>query len=414
MSPLRIAAFMSHPIQYFSPLWRELSARPGVSLEVFYFSRQGLERSPDDGFGLSFAWDIDLLGGHRHRFLPRQWPTRDPLDWRATALNRGLVAAVDEGWDAVFVNGYTYFNNWTLAAACARRGIPLLCFGDTTLQTENARSPWKRAAKRFVFTQWLRRCGALLAAGGGTRAYFEHYGARPESIFICPYAVDVARFRRTVAEASAADLANLRARWGIPADKRIVMFCGKLIAWKRPFDVLHAVQELERRGIRDVVAVFVGDGELKQALRERGGPSVVTTGFVNQAEIPLALSLADVLVLSSEREPYGMVVSEAQCLGVPAVVSDQCGCQGPESVVQDRESGFVYPTGDVPALADRLARLLSDPELMARMRARARVQGDTQSQVAAADQFLAAVRHATGRHHEGTEPQTELTASGRP
>jgi glycosyltransferase involved in cell wall biosynthesis len=305
-----------------------------------------------------------------------------------------LISTVREGWDAVFVNGYAHLNNWTIAAACAAARIPLLCFGDTTLQTEHARSTWRRAGKRLVFTQWLRRAGALLAAGGATRKYFEHYGARPESIFICPYAVDVARFRRTVADTSAEARAHMRSRWGIPENKRIVMYCGKLAPWKRPLDVLRAVQ---RFAGNDVLAVFVGDGELKETLRRQGGSQVVTTGFLNQAEIPVALSMADVLVLASEHEPYGMVVSEAQVVGVPAIVSDACGCQGAEAVVQDGVSGFVYPVGDVAALADRLSRLLSDAELMTRMRAKARTQGETQSQIAAADQFLAAVRYATGR-----------------
>jgi glycosyltransferase involved in cell wall biosynthesis len=121
------------------------------------------------------------------------------------------------------------------------------------------------------------------------------------------------------------------------------------------------------------------------------------TGFVNQREIPLALSLADVLVLPSSYEPYGMVVSEAQCLGVPAVVSDACGCHGQDSVLQDGESGFVYPVGDVEALTDRLARLLDDRELWGRMRARAREQGETQSAARAADGVQAAVEYAMRR-----------------
>ena len=88
---LRIAAFISHPIQYFTPLWQELSQRPDVELTVFYFSKHGVVPALDPGFGVAFAWDIDLLAGHRHVFLPRRWPTRDPLDYGAWALNRGIV-----------------------------------------------------------------------------------------------------------------------------------------------------------------------------------------------------------------------------------------------------------------------------------------------------------------------------------
>src|SRR5260370_21044177 len=71
-SLMRIAAFISHPIQYFTPLWQEVSRRPNVHLKVFYFSRQGLDPSFDPGFGKLMAWDMDLLAGHESQFLPRQ------------------------------------------------------------------------------------------------------------------------------------------------------------------------------------------------------------------------------------------------------------------------------------------------------------------------------------------------------
>lgn len=51
--------------------------------------------------------------------------------------------------------------------------------------------------------------------------------------------------------------------------------------------------------------------------------------------------------------PTHVSLFEAPVLSVPAVVSAACGCHGPESVVLDGKSGFVHPTGDVPALAQR-------------------------------------------------------------
>jgi glycosyltransferase involved in cell wall biosynthesis len=392
---LRIAAFISHPIQYFAPLWRELGSRPGVQLRVYYFSRLGLDASKDAGFGTSFAWDIDLLGGYESEFLPRQWPTRDALDHTPLAINSELIRALREGWDAVFINGYVHLNNWALTLAAQALGVPVLCFADSNLRAERANSALKLAAKRAFLRQFLPRVDAFLAAGGSTRRYLEHYGVRQQDIFICPYAVDIERFEARVRSGGPAAQAELRARWGIPPDRRIVMFCGKLVSWKRPLDV---VQATNRLGDPNVVAVFVGEGPLKAALQRAGDPRrVFAVGFVNQTDIPLALSLADVLVLSSEREPYGMVVSEAQSLGVPAVVSDACGCHGPESVLEDGVSGFVYPTGDISALTDRLRRMLHDQDLLDRMRDAARIRGATQSQVTAADGFLAAVRHAVGK-----------------
>jgi hypothetical protein len=101
-----------HPIQYRTPLWQELARRPGFDLTVFYFSKHGVVPAVDPGFGVAFAWDIYVLAGHENVFLPRCWPTRDPLDYGAWALNRGILAALRKGWDAVFIAGYAHANNW--------------------------------------------------------------------------------------------------------------------------------------------------------------------------------------------------------------------------------------------------------------------------------------------------------------
>ncbi len=391
---MRIAAFISHPIQYFTPLWQELSLRPGVELQVFYFSRQGLERTRDAEFGVSFAWNIDLLAGHRHQFLPRQWPTKDPAAYGTRALNRGFATVLGEGWDVVFVSGYTHLNNWLIAAECARRGLPMICYADTNPRTDLGKPLAKRLAKQAVIRAFASRMSAFVVAGGQTRGYLARYGVAPESVFVCPYAVDVARFRAAVEQAGREGMSAVRRAWGVADSARVVMFCGKLVARKRPLDVLRACLRLNRT---DVVPVFVGEGELRAELEREGAGKAVLTGFVNQAEMPVVLATADVIVLSSDFEPYGMVVAEAQCLGVPAVVSDACGCWGPQAVVDDGGSGFVYPTGDVQALADRIARILDDAALNARMRAAALRQGETQSQVRAADGFLDAARHALQR-----------------
>lgn len=391
---MRIAVFFSHPIQYFTPLWQELARRAGVTLRVYYFSRQGLERSLDVDFGVSFAWDIDLLARHDARFLPRQWPTRNPHDSSPLALNHGIIAALREGWDAVVISGYAHANNWLITAACNTLGIPVLLWADSNPRIEGGKPAWKLATKRAVLSVYLQRVAAFLASGGGTREYFQHYGVDPRAIFIVPCAVDVTRFRNTVRDASPARITELRERWRIPRDKRIAMFCGKLARWKRPLDMLRAVKRLNRT---DTLAVFVGDGEERRALEQQAGEHGVVVGFVNQSEIPLVLSLADVLVLSSEYEPYGMVVAEAQALGVPAIVSDACGCYGPDSVLLDGISGFVYPTGDVAALTEYLRRILDDGALHTRLQRAAAARGDTQSPIVAADGVIDAVNYAKRR-----------------
>jgi glycosyltransferase involved in cell wall biosynthesis len=388
---MKIAVFISHPIQYFTPLWQAIGSSAGVELKVFYFSSHGLVQSYDRGFGTHMAWDMDLLGGYDSEFLPRQWPTTDPLDYTTSGLNRGIVKALRENWDVVFVSGYGHANNWLIVAACKVMGIPVMCYGDSTLTAEREKPLWRRLVKRAILSPFFDGVAAFLGAGGQTRAYFVEYGAPPQSVFVCPYVVDVVGFRSAVARAGESGAHSLRRRFDLPTGKRVIGFCGKLVPWKRPLDLVAAIHRLRRD---DIVALFIGEGPLRDEVARQGGELARITGFVNRSELPLALSLLDLLVLPSAFEPYGIVVAEAQVLGVPCIVSDRTGCHGLGSVLQDGVSGFVYECGAVDRLAEQIAALLDSPVLYEAMSAAALKRGELQSQQHARSEFLRAAHYS--------------------
>ncbi len=66
----RLAIVISHPIQYYAPIYRELAKLPGLELKVFFACDWGVQPSLDPGFGQTFAWDVPLLEGYAHEFLP--------------------------------------------------------------------------------------------------------------------------------------------------------------------------------------------------------------------------------------------------------------------------------------------------------------------------------------------------------
>jgi glycosyltransferase involved in cell wall biosynthesis len=146
----------------------------------------------------------------------------------------------------------------------------------------------------------------------------------------------------------------------------VVMFCGKLQPHKRPLDLAEAVAALPS----PVSTLFVGDGPLAAELRSRlcAGHGAVT-GFVNQSELPALYRAADILVLPSSDEPWGLVVNEAMAAGALPVVSDRVGA-GPDLV---HGLGEVYPCGDVTRLTAALAQALArigDPRLPELIRGR--------------------------------------------
>jgi glycosyltransferase involved in cell wall biosynthesis len=93
-------------------------------------------------------------------------------------------------------------------------------------------------------------------------------------------------------------------------------------------------------------------------------------GFANQSVLPELYRAADVFVLPSDYEPFGLVVNEAMLCQVPVIVSDRVGARF--DLVREGETGYIFPCGDVNALAAMLTRALSDPPLLQRMGTAAR------------------------------------------
>ena len=110
------------------------------------------------------------------------------------------------------------------------------------------------------------------------------------------------------------------------------------------------------------------DAELArlQALKDELGIADVVAflGKRSQESLPFYYASADVVVMPSRYESFGMVALEAMACGTPVVASDVGGLS---FIVRDGETGYLVPEGDARAMADCLTRILHDPELRARL-----------------------------------------------
>lgn len=348
---LRLGVLASHPIQYQSPIFRELARR--CELRVFYAHRQPPQGQADAGFGVAFEWDVDLLSGFEHRFLANR--SRRPGTDRFMGCDTPEIAdaIARGGFDAFLVMGWNLRSYWQAVRACRRAGVPVMVRGDSQLLTP--RSPVRQWAKRMIYPVALRRFDRLLYVGQRNRDYLLHYGVPAQRLHFSPHCVDNDRFAAAAGPRDAA-----RDKWGLEPGTPVIVFAGKLVDSKRPRDVLLALRRLHAQGVAAQV-LFAGDGPLAPALRQECALQrlpVRFAGFVNQAALPVAYAAADVLVLpSSGAETWGLVVNEALACGVPAVVSDAVGC-GPDLIVPG-VTGATYPVGDIEALAGALAGVLA-------------------------------------------------------
>lgn len=348
----RIGFLVSHPIQYYAPLFRELARR--CDLTVLFSHRQTAEQQARAGFGVAFEWNVDLLSGYESRFLTNV--AREPSTDRYRGCDTpGVADEIARGkYDAFIVPGWALRSYSQAVEACRRLRVPVLVRGDSQLGGRNIAL---RLAKAVLFPHLLRRFDGFLYVGQRNREYLLHYGAPPHRMFFSPACVDNDAFAKASAEAR-----RLAAATSTPERPRRVLFAGKLIARKRPADLVQAVAKLQDRTVE---LVFAGSGALEPTLRKIAAEADVRAnflGFINQSELPAVYASADVLALPSEYdETWGLVVNEAMACGVPAVVSEGVGC-GPD-LIEPGMTGATFPLGDVAALAAAIEGTLSlDPE----------------------------------------------------
>jgi glycosyltransferase involved in cell wall biosynthesis len=350
-APVRITAVLTHPIQYYGAWFRQIHAEvPGIELTVVY----AVEPSADQqgvGFGQSFTWDIPPREGYRS-IVAR--PSR-PGDAIGTGSFFGVDApsigqtVLSTTPDVVVVFGWYSISLLRAARAARRAGIPVLWRGDTNLTAA------PRGARRWLWharTRWLlRQFDGFLSVGTRTDAYLRYFGIPDSRIERAPHAVDAGLFAPAVAARSdPATRAALRQRLGVPPDAWVACFVGKLEANKRPMDVIRAAA---RAG--EVTVLVAGTGALEPDCRaeaQRLGVRVVWCGFVNQRRMPDIYAAADVLVLTSERETWGLVINEAFATGLPCIVSDSVGAA--PDLMPDGCTGARVASGDVDQLAEAL------------------------------------------------------------
>lgn len=172
---------------------------------------------------------------------------------------------------------------------------------------------------------------------------------------------------------SEADGAAVRREFGIPAEAPVVGKIARLFPLKGHDQLMDAAPEIVRR-VPNVRFFLVGDGILNDYLRERARSAgildnFVFAGLIRRERIPEMLAAMDVVVHTSLREGLARVLPQALAMGKPCVSFD---IDGAPEVILDGETGYLVKPYDNQTLANRIATLLADPELRARMGAQGR------------------------------------------
>jgi glycosyltransferase involved in cell wall biosynthesis len=319
----RLAVIVSHPIQYYAPLYRRLAKRDDIEIKVFFTWHAAAASQYDPGFAQQVAWDIPLTDGYEYE-VATNVSSRPGSDHFLGIRNPDLVRRV-LNWkpDAVHVTGYAYASHLYAMRSFYKLGIPVLFRGDSHLL--DCEPQWRLGLKKAVLRRVYSWASLCLYVGKHNYDYYRELGVPDSRLFYCPHSIEVERFSEPNEEFEKKARA-WRKEQRIPDEARVLLFAGKFEPKKRPIELMNAVARMQDRHL---VLVMVGNGELEGEvcqIANRAPDKFRILPFQNQSIMPVVYRLGDIFVLpSAYNETWGLGANEALACGRPVIVSDKVG-----------------------------------------------------------------------------------------
>lgn len=370
---LRLTVWMDAPSFYQDDFFKALAASDEVDLQVIFARGLPIHR-------MQIGWKESQQRNYRCLTLEAKYSFGKAL--RAAWLQKDRVHVVNGIWAEP-----------AFAAALCVLGLTRATFAIYAEAPDpgKTRSCIKRLARHAFGAFVAKRAKGLLAVSRLAAVYFTKLGFHPERVYPFGY------FR---ANHSSQNGVECQAKKG----RTEIIFIGQIIRRKGLDILLKAMQPLFAK-YQSLHLTIIGTGDDRQALqalvRSAGFEErVVFEGVIPPDQIQARLATADLLVLPSRWDGWGLVVNEAFSVGVPVIVSDRCGAS---DLVQGGTNGYVFHAEDIDNLRECLDSFLSRRTDWARFKANARAMGNRISIEAVAPYFVDCLKHMEGSL--GTRPK---------
>lgn len=327
--------FDTHPIQYRAPVFQQLFDR-FTDFKVYFFNDRfdgkkwwfqevGKVSPQDFGVPLRSGFENSVLDLNQASFFKK-----------LRSLN-GILEK--EKPRSILIYGYYQIEHWILYFLARKKNIPLIFIGETYEWSGSALRQW---LKKQIVGLFFKKVSWFISVGNKTKEYYLSWGIEANKIVEAKYCTDPYQFMVSNEEAQTLR-EKTRKSLGIPQEAFVVLFVGRLFYRKRPQDLIEIQKSLSN--CKDLHTVVVGTGELFDELlaQEKKVERLHLIGFKNQIELKNFYYAADLLLVPSEFETWGLVVNEAFSCGLPALVTDKCGVA--YDLVIPGQTGDVFSVG---------------------------------------------------------------------
>lgn len=242
---------------------------------------------------------------------------------------------------------------------------------ETDTPARHFEKTWKRLVKRAVYPRLFKIPAVFTPAGTAQASYLQSFGVDSPRIKIAQFTSDIEQFAKFSSRFTPEDRRLARAPLGWADHHVAILYVGRLEAEKGIEDLLDAF-DLASRQLPDIRLLIAGDGALKGKVLRFGRlrRDVVYFGRVSGEALYRTYNIADLFVLPSRSESWGLVVNEAMAADLSTIVSERAGCI--PDLVQHGVTGFVARAENPQALCDALLEVARDGELRKRVGAAAK------------------------------------------
>ncbi|MFE4105435.1 glycosyltransferase family 4 protein [Almyronema epifaneia] len=342
MSSLRIAWLLTSAFYYWHPMLSQLAQRV-PEMKAFAANWRGYAPGLEDSFAVEVVGErkiIPLLKsktsyGSNFTFLP------------LNIINRLLQFKPQ----VIFSNS---FGMWTLLALLAKpvgRWKVVIAYEGSSPGVDYRNSP----ARLWLRQQMVRWADACISNSQAGRDYLVKLLQAPEDeVFVQPYEVPAAD---ALAESGTTAIAA-------PRQRPCFIFVGSVKPRKGVQLLLQACVQLAAQGYRDYSVWIVGDGDQCEALQafcteHQLNQQVQWLGRVDYDQLGSYFNQADVFVLPTLEDTWGMVVLEAMVLGKPVLCSTLAGAV---ELIQEGQNGYRFDPRNAEEFADRMRQFIDQPE----------------------------------------------------
>jgi glycosyltransferase involved in cell wall biosynthesis len=391
----RVLIIQAQMKRYRVPLFEKLNAalaEDGIDLRVAYSDPLLQELDKNDNAELSAHYGVKVSG---------TWFFGERMLYQGVGREIALA-------DLVIVeqaNKHVWNHLLLLLSAFRRKRLAFWGLGENKQANRSEVSEWYKR-------KTLSRVNWWFAYTQGTARFLAENGADPERITSVNNAVDTGELRRLCSGFSCEELEVARRHLGIAPGDSVGVYCGMLDRVKG-LDFLIASARKIRSCLVNFHLILVGGGPERVAveLQARGETWIHSVGPQFGREKALLLKLSDVLLNPGR---VGLVILDAFAAGLP-LLTTELAIHGPEiEYLEDGRNGLITPHVEEQYTA-AIVRVLTEPELLARLRSGARESGEKYSIEVMVRRFRDGILQCLSRGKKASHERAEChTSNSRP